>query len=208
MKIKFSFLFHFHISVGCRHEFACWNIFYAHIREYHATAYKCPYCYQMVDTTKLINMKRHLAGHPLYIKPHEMDEFQCIYCDNAHEHRFHSVNDIKLHMSVAHPSNFLFIGARQSIDPEPDSGDVQIIYAGDMLDHKNYPLYKCLNTSTLNEMNPKSLNAEHQVATRNAINIGMQRVFESVSIEFNVRENIPFLTFERYKQCVETGIPM
>lgn len=195
-------------SVGCTEDFACWNSFYLHICKHHGIGYKCPHCLQIVDTSKSDNIKNHLARHPQHYKLHEMDEFQCIYCNNTEQARFDHIDKIKKHMSQMHPSNFLFVGARESVEPENDNtkNDIQIVYAGDMYakNYQNYKLFKCANPDVLNSMNPAELNAEKQLEElryyMNDKRIETMEFIGPIPIKFSERENFSCVTYDKYKQ--------
>ncbi|XP_031636434.1 uncharacterized protein LOC116349232 isoform X2 [Contarinia nasturtii] len=191
-------------QVGCQYDFACWNSFYAHVRKDHANIYQCPHCIQTVDTREVDNIKNHLIKHTDIYESHEIAEFQCIFCNNPEKIAFHDINDIKMHMSLMHPSHFLFVGARQSTNLDNDTMcDIQIVYVGDIYDHKPYSLYKCSNPDILNSMNPNVLDARLQLEIQRTMIPTMDRFTASIPINFNERENfsaVPYRDYVNYTQ--------
>lgn len=192
----------FRFSDGCQDEFACWNSLYAHIKKQHNGVYKCPYCVDSVNMSESNDIKNHMAVCPAH-EAHEIQEFQCIYCNNSDKIQFNEIGEIKKHMAIMHSSNFLFIGTRYSVDPDNDSGgDIQIVYAGDMYNHQNYNLYKCTNPEKLSLPNPYVLDAQQQYEEQKNLTPIMEKFKNSIPITF--RKKFSFVTFDDYKEYLQS----
>lgn len=85
-------------------------------------------------------------------------EFQCLKCELGFDH----VDAIREHMSVAHPSNYLHVGARQAHESNDNDDEIQIVYVGNTEQTTTLNLVKCSQPDALNGMDAKELNMKEQ----------------------------------------------
>lgn len=158
--------------------------------------YTCPYCVETLHCDEKTIQNHLLSNH----KNLNIKEFECIHCDAG----FNDVNEIRKHMSQDHSSQFLFVGARQSENPQDDDdddGDIQIVYIGNSQMYKDYTLYTCAENIDLNVMEPAELNVENQqMKLMMHPNFNIEQPFSGQlpSIYFEKVDDDFFITYEKY----------
>lgn len=113
--------------------------------------YICPYCSIKIKYTESA-IERHL-------KEHKFKEFHCLYCGNDFNRINKSIWD---HMSIIHESNFLFVAARRSSQPNDKKHDIQIVYIGNSKEYQKFSFYKCIDPTVLEFMDPTVLDIQEQ----------------------------------------------
>lgn len=76
------------------------------------------------------------------MQSHGFAEFQCLHCET----KDNDVVEMRRHMSNDHPSQFLFIGSRQSAGKN--------VYIGESCDFSQFQFSICSNPEALNSMDP------------------------------------------------------
>lgn len=107
--------------------------------------YECPYCKQTMGLDETMIIDHLTRSHQ------EFKEFECLKCQHSSDH----VDAIREHMSVQHPSHYLFIGARRTWKPNTD--EIQMIYFGSDGRGTPFKIMKCSQPDALNGMDPKVL---------------------------------------------------
>lgn len=186
-------------SDDCTEKYACYKNLYAHLAALHRGTYVCPYCNQTMGLDETV-ITEHLS------KVHTgLEEFQCLKC----KYGFNNVHAIREHMSVVHPSNYLFVGARCTFVANENSDEIQVIYVGDAQDITPYKLLKCSQPNALNGMNPRELYVNRQRDTLQKLHIQYKSITVSersvpkISIRPGDRITLVFTKYEEYVQLNE-----
>lgn len=101
------------------------------------------------------------------------EEFQCLKC----KYGVDNVNTIREHMSAAHPSNYLFVGARWVCESNENTNEIQLIYVGDAQDARPFKLMECSQPDALNGMDPEILSIEEQLNKLNELHVNYEYIF-------------------------------
>lgn len=186
---------------NCPEEFACFNSLYAHLANKHPGTFRCPYCSQTIC------LNEHMITEHLSSVHRGFDEFQCLKCDDG----FNNIQAIRVHMSSAHPANFLFIGARRTSKPIGNNivDEIQVIYMANPQTHSAYKLMKCSTPNALNDMNPMELNPNEQRETLKKLNIQNQKMIFSGQIPEIMDLCITsseIMTYENYEMLIPLNI--
>lgn len=155
--------------------------------------YVCPYCQQTMGLDESM-ITEHLSKHAKF------EEFQCLRC----KHGFDNVNAMREHMSVAHPSNYLFVGARQA----HGSGDeIQIVYVGGAQPTATLILVECAQPEVLIGMDPKVLDMKQQLEKLKQLQLiygnNIKKVtnkIPQISIRDGDHIELKFIKYEEYAQ--------
>lgn len=135
------------------------------------------------------------------------EEFQCLKCDAG----FKNVHSIRVHMSIAHPANYLLIGARYTsklVDSAAATtavvaDEIQVVYVGNSRFPPVYKLIYCSAPNALNGMNPMELISNEQHETLKSLNVqyqNMKTVFTGQIPEIRNMENASeIISYENYK---------
>lgn len=185
-----SFSFHLSQLGGCSDEYACYNSLYAHLVDKHPGTYVCPYCLQTMGLDETM-ITEHLSKSHL-----DFEEFQCLKCPYG----FDSVNAIREHMSVTHPSNYLFVGARRTSESNKNTDEIQMIYVGNAQDTTPFKLMKCAQMEALNGMDPKVLVVNQQCETLQKLHVPktLAQKIPGISIRPGDKIVMNFIKYETY----------
>lgn len=124
-----------------------------------------------------------------HLQGHGFAEFQCLHCKTGYD----NVTEIRNHVSIKHPSQFLFIATRKST--------AQIVYIGDSCDYTKFKFSVCFNLEALNSMDPL-LKSHEQHKTQCSFWLAHQikRPYSKSisSISFENTTNDLFITYDNY----------
>lgn len=178
----------------CDEEYACYNSFYAHLISKHPGTFTC--CNQQMALDEATITDHLSTAH------RSLEVFQCLKCNYG----ANNVNDLRLHMSIAHASSYLFAGVRRKFESDAFNDDIQVIYIGDAQDITPYNLIKCSQLSVLNEMDPRVLVLNQQFEALQILHLKCTNIKTKSTKKISAISNLPeeislkFIKYERYAQ--------